>query len=142
VTTPIASEKPVTVLRSEIVKQWTIGKDGDQISGRRVDAKLMTYAEASAAMMAPYPSDPNGPRSIGIPRIDHDPDDLYWLVAVSGPDLPGRRGGPFGAASPAPTAWILYDTSATGGNLSGTGQLSATAGTWPPGFDALADRCR
>jgi hypothetical protein len=142
VTTPVARRKPVIVQRSEIVTRWTIGTDGGQIAGRRVAAKLMTYAEASAAMMAPYPSDPNGTRSIGIPRIDHDPDDLYWLVAVSGPDLPVRLGGPLGAPSPAPTAWILYDTSATGGTLSGTGQQIATAGTWPPGFDALPDRCR
>jgi len=63
-------------------------------------------------------------------------------VAVSGPDLPQGRGGPAGARSPAPTAWILYDTSGTGGTQSGTGQQIATAGTWPPGFDALPDRCR
>ncbi len=142
VTAPVASTKPVTVQRSEIVKQWTTGTDGGQIAGRRVAAKLMTYAEAGAAIMALHPNDPNGPRSIGIPRIDHDPDDLYWLVAVSGPDLPQGRGGPFGAPSPAPSAWILYDTSATGGTLSGTGQLISTAGTWPAGFDALPDRCQ
>ena len=147
VTTPIASEKPVTVLRSEIVKQWTIGTDGAQIAGRRVAAKLMTYAEASAALNGPHTADANAPHAIGIPRIDHDPDDLYWLVAVSGPDLPQGRGGPPGAqSSPPPTAWILYDVSATGRNLSGTGTqyagASASSGTWPTGFDALLDRCR
>jgi hypothetical protein len=147
VTAPVPSTKPVTVQRSEIVKQWTIGPGGAQIAGRRVAAKLMTYAEASAAMNGPHTADANAPHAIGNPRIDHDPDDLYWLVAVSGPDLPqGRGGGPGAASSPAPTAWILYDTSATGGTSSGTGAqyagASAASGTWPLGFDSLPDRCR
>jgi hypothetical protein len=147
VTTPVASTNPVTVQRSEILKQWTIGTDGSQIAGRRVVAKLMTYAEASAALNGPHTTDPNAPRAIGIPRIDHDPDDLYWLVAVSGPDLPqGRGGGPGAPSSRPPTAWMLYDTSATGANRSGGGAqyagASAASGSWPTGFDALADRCR
>ena len=146
VTVPVGSTKPVTVQRSQIVKQWTTGTDGSQIAGRRVVAKLMTYAEASAALNGPRTADANAPHAIGIPRIDHDPDDLYWLVAVSGPDLPQGRGGPPGAqSSPPPTAWILYDTSATGRSLVGGAQYagaSASSGTWPPGFDALVDRCR
>ena len=136
---PLVATKPVTYQRSEIVAKWTVGKDGP-IAGRRVAAKLLTYAEATAAMMAPQTNDPNAPRSIGVPRIDHDPDALYWLVAVSGPDLPQGRGGP--AATAPPPAWILYDTPATGDSLSGTGQQFSTAGTWPAGFDALPDRCR
>lgn len=137
---PLVATKPVTYQRSEIVAKWTVGKDGP-IALRRVAAKLLTYAEATAAMMAPPTSDPNAPRSIGVPRIDHDPDALYWLVAVSGTDLPQGRGGPLGPP-PAPTAWILYDTPATSDSLSGTGQQFSSAGTWPAGFDALPDRCR
>jgi hypothetical protein len=67
------------------------------------------------------------------------------MVAVSGGDLPqGRGGGParFGASgTPAPTTWILYDTSATGDNTGSTGMQIATQGTWPPQFDALPDGC-
>jgi hypothetical protein len=147
VTAPVTVTKPVTVQRSEIVKQWTTGTDGNPIAGRRVAAKLMTYAQASAALNGPRTADAtNAPQSVGIPRIDHDPDDLFWLVAVSGPDLPQGRGGPPGAqSSPPPTAWILYDTSATGRGLSGTGAqyagASAASGTWPLGFDPLPDLC-
>jgi hypothetical protein len=146
VTAPVTVTKPVTVQRSEIVKQWTTGTDGNPIAGRRVAAKLMTYAQASAALNGPRTADANAPQSVGIPRIDHDPDDLFWLVAVSGPDLPQGRGGPPGAqSSPPPTAWILYDTSATGRGLSGTGAqyagASAASGTWPLGFDSLPDLC-
>jgi len=146
VTSPVVSSKPVILQRGEIVKQWTTGKDGAPISGRRVSAKLMTYAEANAAMMAPHTTEANAPRAIGIPRIDHDPDALFWLVAVSGPGLPQGRGGPAAAGSPPPTAWMLYDVSAIGGRAAGTGAQYAGAtgasGTWPLGFDALPDRCR
>ena len=145
VTTPVGSTKPVTVQRSQIVKQWTTGHDGSQIAGRRVAAKLMTYAEASAALNGPRVADAKASQPLGILRIDHDPDELYWLVAVGGPDLPQGRGGPAGAPSPPPTAWILYDTSATGRSLTGGAQYagaSASSGTWPPGFDALPDICR
>jgi hypothetical protein len=47
----------------------------------------MTFTEASAAMTVgggPPPS-PGGSRPIQLLRLDHDPDDLYWLIAVSGP---------------------------------------------------------
>ena len=146
VTSPVVSSKPVTLQRREIVKQWTTSTDGAPIAGRRVSAKLMTYAEASAAMMAPHTTEANAPRGIGIARIDHDPDGLFWLVAVSGPGLPQGRGPALAAGSPAQTAWMLYDVSATGGSAAGTGTQyaggSASSGTWPLGFDALPDRCR
>ncbi len=149
-TQPVLSQRPVTNQRDEILKKWTRDKNGVLIAGRRVEAKLMTYAEANAAMnrraqsLGPTPA----PKPIQLLRLDHDPDDLYWVVAVSGPDLPqGRFGGPplgLGAAAgtPTPTAWMLYDTSATGDNVAGTGAQFATQGSWPPGFDALPDRCR
>jgi hypothetical protein len=148
------SERPVTFQRSAILKQWLIDKDGKVIPGRRVEAKLMTYAEASAALNAPHIATAGasgqptggGPGSRAIPRMDHDPDALYWVVVVSGPDLPQGRSGPMAAGSPAPTAWIFYDTAATSDSGSGTGAqyagASAAAGTWPLGFDALPDRCR
>ena len=131
----------VTVQRSEILKPWLMGKD-DPISGRRAEAKLMTYTEASAALNAPVSADPNAPRVVGLLRIDHDPEDLFWVVAVSGPGLPEGRGGPFGQPSRPPTAWILYAVSATGDRNASTGAQYASQGTWPPGFDALPDRCR
>ena len=146
VTSPLVSTRPVTLQRGQIVKQWTAGPDGVPITGRRVGAKLMTYAEASAAMMAPRTAEANAPRGIGIARIDHDPDGLFWLVAVSGPDLPQGRRPALVAGSPVPTAWMLFDVSATGGTAAGTGTQYAGAsgefGSWPRGFDALRDRCR
>lgn len=149
---PTRNVRPVTYQRSDIIKKWTLDQDGKPIPGRRVEAKLMTYAEASAAMNAPHVTDLNGPSTGGgpgsraIPRLDHDPDALYWVVAVSGPGLPQGRGGPLGAASPAPTVWILYDTAATTDSLSGTGvqYAGATPSTpaWPLGLDTLPDLCR
>ena len=147
--------RPVTTQRSEILKQWLLDASGNAIPGRRVEAKLMTYTEASAAMYTSHIVDPSGatnaptgggPGSRAIPRMDHDPDALYWVVVVSGPDLPQGRGGPRGAASPAPTAWIFYDTPATSDSFSGTGSqyagATATTPAWPLGFDTLPDRCR
>jgi len=152
----IRPEAPVTYQRSDILKKWLLDKDGNVIPGRRVEAKLMTYAEASDALNAPHVASASGasasgaltgggPGSRAIPRMDHDPDALYWVVAVSGPDLPQARFGPQGAPSPALTTWILYDTPATTGSISGTGTQYASAGTttpaWPIGFDQLPDRC-
>jgi hypothetical protein len=148
------SERPVSWQRSDILKQWLLDKSGAAIQGRRVESKLMTYAEASAALNAPHIGTTGatdaptggGPGSRAIPRMDHDPDGLYWVVVVSGPDLPHGRGGPLAASSPVPTAWIFYDTPATSDSISGTGVqyagASAASGTWPLGFDSLPDRCR
>ncbi len=66
-------------------------------------------------------------------------EELVWIVAVSGPDLPQGRGSP--AATPPPTAWIEYLTPATNDRSEGMGQAFASTGTWPAGFDALPDRC-
>ena len=145
ITQAIASSRPVTHQPDEILAQWLYDKSGAPIVGRRAEAKLMTYAEANAAMNGPVPV--GGPKPIQLLRLDHDPDDLYWLVAVSGPGLPEPRGGPFRLqtgipATPTPTTWILYDTSATGRDLGGTGMRIANAGNWPPGFDTFPDRCR
>lgn len=144
--------RPVTVQRSEILRTWQVDKAGDPIPDRRVEAKLMTYAEASAAMFAPHNGDQNGPSTGGgpgsraIPRLDHDPEALYWVVAVSGPDLPQGRLGPMDGPSPVPTAWMFYDTPATTDSASGTGVqyagVSASTPSWPFGFDALPDLCR
>jgi len=147
---PMSNVRPVTFQRSDIFKQWLLDKSGNVIPGRRVEAKLMTYADASAALSAPHTADQKGPSGGGpgsrlIPRMDHDPDALYWVVVVSGPDLPQGRGGP-GGPPPAPTAWIFYDTPATTDSGSGTGAQYAAAGpstpAWPLGFDILPDLCR
>ncbi|HEY8860597.1 MAG TPA: hypothetical protein VIN37_00700 [Candidatus Limnocylindria bacterium] len=151
----VRAVRPVTWQRSDILRQWRLDASGNAIPGRRVEAKLMTYAEASAtlstshiAVTAGATNAPTGggPGSRAIPRMDHDPDDLYWVVVVSGPDLPQGRGGPYGAASPPPTAWVFYDTPATGDSLSGTGMeyagVTAKTPAWPFGFDTLPDRCR
>ena len=107
----------------------------------------MTFTEANAAMTiggGPPPS-PGGPKPIQLLRLDHDPDDLYWVTAVSGPDLPQGRGGPRGLgppSTPPPTTWILGDMSATGQNTGPTAGQYSTQGSWPQNFDALPDRCR
>ncbi|HET7699379.1 MAG TPA: hypothetical protein VFM06_00765 [Candidatus Limnocylindria bacterium] len=136
ITAPMAARYAVTRSREDVLRQWLYDKDGRGIPGRRAEAKLMTYAESSAALH------PGG----GLLRLDHDPDDLYWVVAVSGPDLPLGRRGPLlrspATSTPTPTAWMLFTTSATGDNIAGTGARYSTQGTWPSDFDALPDRCR
>jgi hypothetical protein len=136
-TAPVVSHMPVIHQRGEIASRWLYGKSGP-IPGRRIEAKLMRYADASAAM--------NGGTSTVL-RLDRDPDELFWLVAVSGgTDLPQPRGGlirPGSAppATPAPTTWILYDAPATNDRGEMTGTAISHTGTWPPGFDALPDLC-
>jgi len=127
---PVVSQLPVINQRDAIMRQWLYDKSGAPIPGRRVEAKLMTYTESVTAM--------NGG---GLLRMDRDPDELFWLVAVGGgPGLPEPRGGPLGY-SPRPTTWIEYQAPATTGRYEGTGTTIAPTGTWPPGFDALIDRC-
>jgi hypothetical protein len=148
ITTPLISQRPVVLQRDEVLRQWLYDKNGAFISGRRAEAKLMTFTEANAAMTVgggPPPSS-GGPKPIQLLRLDHDPDDLYWVIAVSGPDLPQGRGGPLGLGAPAgtppPTTWILGDMSATGNNTGPTAGQYSTQGSWPQNFDALLDRCR
>lgn len=127
---PVVSQLPVINQRDAILRQWLYDKSGALIPGRRVEAKLLTYTDSVAGM--------NGG---GLLRIDRDPDELFWLVAVSGgPGLPEPRGGPV-QYSPQPTTWIQYQTPATTGRFEGTGTQIASTGTWPPTFDALIDRC-
>jgi hypothetical protein len=127
---PVISQLPVINQRDAILRQWVYDKTGAPIAGRRVEAKLITYTDSVAAM--------NGG---GLSRIDRDPDELFWIVAVGGgPDLPQPRGGP-AQYSPQPTTWIQYQTPATNGRYEGTGTQIASTGTWPPNFDALVDRC-
>jgi hypothetical protein len=148
ITPPDQSQRPVTYQRRDVLEKWSYDKNGALIAGRRVEAKLMTYAEANAAMNRPAPAvgATAAPKPIQLLRLDHDPDDLYWVVAVSGPDLPQGRGGPMrigvSGATPTPTAWILYSTSATADDLAGTATQIATQGSWPPSFTDLPDRCR
>jgi hypothetical protein len=127
---PVVSQLPVINQRDAILRQWLYDKTGAPIAGRRVEAKLITYFDSSVAM--------NGGLLL---RIDRDPEELFWIVAVSGgPDLPQPRGGPM-QYSPVPTTWIEYQTPATNARYEGTGTKIASAGTWPPDFDALVDRC-
>jgi len=134
---PVVSEMPIVHRRDEIVRRWLYDeKTGQPIAGRRAEAKLVTYAESRAAMQG----------GSGLLRIDRDPEELFWLVAVTGPGLPLPRGGLGGpgstGATPSPTAWMLYQTPATNDRSEGTGGQSSSNGTWPPGFDGLTDRCR
>ena len=127
---PIVSQHPVINQRDAILRRWLYDeKTGAPIAGRRVEAKLTTYAESNPAMSG----------SLNL-RIDRDPEELFWIVAVSGPDLPQPRGGPM-QYSPVPTTWIEYQTPATNARFEGTGTRIASNGTWPPDFDALVDRC-
>jgi hypothetical protein len=128
--TPESPMLPVIHQRDEILNRWLYDKSGATTPGRRVEAKLMTYAEAVAAFST----------GGGILRIDRDPDELFWLVAVGGPNLPQGRGGLHG--TPPPTAWIMYEAPATNDRYEMTGTTYATTGTWPANFDALPDRCR
>jgi len=147
ITTPFVSQRPVVLQRDEVLRQWLYDKNGALIPGRRAEAKLMTFTEANAAMTVgggPPPS-PGGPKPIQLLRLDHDPDDLYWVIAVSGPELPQGRGGPrLGppGGTPPPTTWTLGDMSATGNNTGPTAGQYSTHGSWPQNFDALPDRCR
>lgn len=135
ITQPAAAQRPITVSRDEILGKWLVDKSGAAIPGRRAEAKLMTYAEAGG-VFSQGSGLPNG-----LYRVDHDPEDLYWVVAVSGPDLPVGRGGPAGAASPAPTRWIMFYAPATDAPPGSTGTQISSQGSWPPNFDALRDRC-
>ena len=126
---PVVSQLPVINQRDAILRQWLYDKSGAPLAGRRVEAKLVTYTDSVTAM--------NGGLLL---RMDRDSDELFWLVAVSGPDLPQPRGGPM-QYSPVPTTWIEYQTPATNARFEGTGTRIASSGTWPPDFDALVDRC-
>jgi hypothetical protein len=127
---PVVSQLPVINQRDAILRQWLYDKTGAPIAGRRVEAKLISYFDSSVAM--------NGGLLL---RIDRDPEELFWIVAVSGgPDLPQPRGGPM-QYSPVPTTWIEYQAPATNARYEGTGTQIASTGTWPPNFDALIDRC-
>jgi len=133
--TPFESRRPVTYQRDEILQKWSTSLTGKPVGERRVEAKLVPYDQALAVQ-------PSG-AAVAIYRLDHDPSELYWIVAVSGDDLPQGRGGPLGSpATPPPTRWILYDTPATTDNLAGTFSQIAAQGSWPPTFDALPDLCR
>lgn len=121
---------PVIHQRDAVLKQWLHDKNGARIAGRRAEAKLTTYAEAAAAM-----------NSGVMVRMDRDPDEAFWLVAVSGPDLPRGRGGPMMASPPPPVTWIQFSTPATNTRYEGTGTRYSSVGVWPPDFDSLADRC-
>lgn len=127
---PASPSLPVTHQRDEMLNRWLYDKNGAPIVGRRAEAKLMTYAEAVAAFSS----------GGGLLRIDRDPEELFWLVAVSGPDLPQGRGGLVG--TPPPTAWIMYEAPATNDRYEMTGTTYASTGTWPANFDALPDGCR
>lgn len=131
-TQPVPPRMPVLAQRDEIVRRWLFDeKTGEPIPGRRAEAKLVTYAEANGAMGAG--ALPGGG------RIDRDPEELFWVVAVSGDGLPTGRGSLLATASP--TRWLLYITPATNDRMEMTGAAFGAQGDWPPFFDALADRC-
>jgi hypothetical protein len=125
-----ASALPVIHQRDAVLKQWLYDKNGAPITGRRVEAKLITYAEAQASLNS------------GVQlRMDRDPEEPFWLVAVSGPDLPRGHGGPMMVSPPPPITWIQYTTPATNVRYEGTGTRYSSVGAWPSDFDSVADRC-
>lgn len=129
---PVVSHLPVVNQRDTVLHQWLYDKAGARIAGRRAEAKLISYTDAAAAM-----------NSGSLLRIDRDPDELFWLVAVSGGDLPQGRLGPLQPqTSPSPVTWIQFSAPATNGRYEGTGTRYGTTGNWPPDFDVLFDRCR
>jgi len=136
VTAPFASQVPVIHQRDEISARWLLDAKGAPLAGRRVEAKLVSYREASLAVSG----------QLGIARMDRDFDELVWVIAVSGPDLPGPLSVPLfhGSGPPPtfpPTTWVLTMAPAVSENGQGTYLASGTAGAWPPRFDALVDRC-
>jgi hypothetical protein len=129
---PQPAVSSVDMTREDVLGRW---KNASPAPGR-VEAKLVTWAEAATLEKAS-----------GWNRLDRDPDSLVWIVAVSAIGAePGfglsSRGGRLGAGPQDPPRWQMYVTAANS-NDDGAGmwgQLSSN-GDWPPGFDALKDRC-
>jgi hypothetical protein len=133
----LQSRMPVIHQRTEIINRWLLDKSGP-IPGRRVEAKLTTYAAASAVISSGHG---------GLLRLDRDPEELFWLVAMTG----GPMEFPFGpmvhpGGSPQPTprpfAWTLTEAPATNDDGVMTTGAASADGNWPPGFDALSDLCQ
>ena len=125
---PQSAVTSVNITRDDVLGRW---KNTSPAPGR-VEAKLVTWAEASTLESA-----------MSWNRLDRDPDSLVWVVAVSvvggepGFGLPGR-----GLGQQASPRWQMYVTPANSSDDGAGmwGQLSPN-GDWPPGFDALKDRC-
>jgi hypothetical protein len=125
--TPTTVRGAPDITRDQVLSRWTTAKTAPA----RVAAKLVTFAEAIAAG-----------QGNGLLRLDRDPDQLVWVVAVSAPpDSPGF----FPSRGIYPTSgprWNMYATPAystdQGAGLFGE---SGSNGDWPPFFDELTDRC-
>jgi hypothetical protein len=127
---PQAPPSTIDISRQQVLELWTnhpLGTPG------RVEAKLVKWSEANAGLTGN-----------GLARLDRDPDQLVWIVAVSvaggspGFSLPSRgvrRGGD-------PFRWTLYVTPASSSD-DGVGGWSQSSdrGDWPEFFDTLVDRC-
>jgi hypothetical protein len=126
---PQAPSPTIDISRQQVLERWTNGPLG---TPGRVEAKLVKWSEANA-----------GGTGNGLARLDRDPDQLVWIVAVSvaggspGFTLPSRgvRGGD-------PFRWTLYVTPASSSDDGNGGwSQSSGKGDWPEFFDTLVDRC-
>jgi hypothetical protein len=124
------------VSNSDVTREDVLGRWKNMSPGPgRVEAKLVTWADAQTLEKAGSWS-----------RLDRDPDSLVWVVAVSAVGAePGfsltSRGGR-GPIAQDPPRWQMYVTPAySTDDGAGTWGQTSNIGDWPPGFDALRDRC-
>jgi len=133
---PVPARGPLIYPRDDVIRPWLYDDRGLLVGGRRAEAKLVTFAQASTQV--------RGPRL--LLRIDEDPGNLVWLVAVSGSGIPDRVGQPHGALAGQlpPSRWFVYLTGATNDGYEPQSFWTrySSEGDWPQGFDALPDRCR
>jgi len=121
-----ASQKP-DITRQQVLDRWVGAKVKQQPT--RVEAKLVRFEDVNARGLGN-----------GMARLDRDPRQLVWVVAVSLKGLPDSGFGGRGLVDTGPQKWTAYVTPAFSTD-SGDGlwsQYSAN-GDWPDWFDALVD---
>jgi hypothetical protein len=91
----------------------------------RIEAKLLAWSEFA-------------PVGMGVDRTGHQTPlpDSVWAIAIAGDTYPTYWGAPLGTPQEH-FAWSLWGIDALRGNIASL-KVGST-GSWPPGFDALAD---